>query len=144
MVEVYALGSGLILLGAPALIVRVFSDDPEVFATAVSLLRIAALFQVGLGAYIVGKGALRGTGDVRYVAVVTVGMAWLCTPTLAAFFGLGLGWGAVGGWVGLCTEVTLASLLYWWRLERGAWAAAAERTRSEILRAPECELSEAS
>jgi multidrug resistance protein, MATE family len=144
LVEVYALGSALILLGAPALIVRVFSSDPEVSATGTSLLRIAALFQFGFGAYIVGKGALRGTGDVRYAAVVTVGMAWLCTPTLAIFFGLGLGWGAVGGWVGLCTEVTLASLLYWWRLERGAWAAAAERTRSEVLRAPACELSEAS
>jgi MATE family multidrug resistance protein len=141
VVEAYALVSAGLLLGAPALIVGVFSRDPEVVATGTSLLRIAALFQVAFGAYVVGKGTLRGTGDVRYAAVVTVAMAWLCTPTLAVLFGIGLGWGAVGGWVGLCAEVTLASVLYWWRVERGTWAAAAERTRSEILRAPACQPS---
>jgi MATE family multidrug resistance protein len=141
VVEAYAVGSAGLLFGAPELIVRVFSDDPEVIATGVHLLRIAALFQICFGAYVVGKGTLRGTGDVRYAAVVTVAMAWLCTPTLAVVFGLGLGWGAVGGWVGLCTEVTLASVLYWWRLERGTWAAAAARTRSEVLGAPVCQAS---
>jgi MATE family multidrug resistance protein len=66
LVEVYALASAGLLLGAPGLMVRIFSDDPEVIATGVNLLRIAALFQICFGAYVVGKGTLRGTGDVRY------------------------------------------------------------------------------
>ncbi len=96
------------------------------------------LFVCGLAALFWELVLIRWMGSVRVIAYYTNFVL------IAAFFGLGLGWGAVGGWVGLCTEVTLASLLYWWRLERGAWAAAAERTRSELLRAPACELSEAS
>jgi MATE family multidrug resistance protein len=109
-----------------------FSDDPALRRTTVHLLYIAAAFQIFDGANIVGRSVLRGTGDVRWPAVVNVAMAWLVTPPLALLLGYGLGWGVSGGWLGFCAEIIGGALLLWWRLERGHWLLAAKRSRLEL------------
>jgi hypothetical protein len=42
------------------------------------------------------------------------------------------GLGALGGWIGLCLEITAAALLFWWRVERGGWLAAARQSRARL------------
>jgi MATE family multidrug resistance protein len=102
-------------------VTQIFTDDRGVQQLAASLLRIAALAQLVFVPYIVLKGVLRGAGDIRFAAIATVVVAWAATPTLAYLLGVGLGWGARGGWWGLATELTVASLLFTWRLWSGQW-----------------------
>jgi MATE family multidrug resistance protein len=115
----------LLVFGAP--IAAAFTDDLALRATTVSLLSMACVFQVADGAAVVARGVLRGTGDVRFPAVVGIVCAWMSTPPLAWLLGRLAGLGALGGWIGLCIEIVAAAVILWWRLERAGWLTSARR-----------------
>jgi len=98
----------------------------------VRLLYVAAAFQVFDGANIIARCALRGAGDVRYAAVVSVAVAWVCTPPLTWWLGVELGHGAVGGWLGIFAEILVGLGLLWRRLQRGRWQLAAQKSRAAL------------
>jgi MATE family multidrug resistance protein len=81
---------------------------------------------------VVARSVLRGTGDVRFPALITVGFAWTIAPPLAFWLGLVQGWGALGGWVGLSVQIALGAVVLWWRLERGTWRRAARQSRARL------------
>jgi MATE family multidrug resistance protein len=109
-----------------------FTDDLAVQGVAAQLIWIAAAFQPLDGAHVAARCVLRATGDVRFTAWLTVLLAWLIAPPLAVWLGLGLGWGAVGGWTGLSIEISVGAGLLWWRLERGGWVRAAHASRERL------------
>jgi MATE family multidrug resistance protein len=113
--------AGIVFLLAPGSIVRIYTPDPKVLAVGVSLLAVAAAFQLFDGVQAVITGALRGAGDTR--------TPMICH--LLAYWGLGLpvgyvlcfrfNWGAVGLWVGLCLALIVIGsvlLMVWWRKVR--------------------------
>lgn len=114
-------------------LVAPFAEEQTVAALAVKLCYIAAIFQVFDGASIVARSVLRGVGDVRFPAVLSVCTAWLCTPPLTYLLGVYFGLGAVGGWMGLCIEITCAALILWWRFEAGSWQFEAKRARQRVV-----------
>jgi MATE family, multidrug efflux pump len=127
----YAGTCALILgLGAP-LIVAGFGADAAVVPVAIRLLHVAAVFQLFDALNVVSRGVLRGTGDVRFSAVVGVVTAWVCTPPLTWLLGWRMGLGAYGGWLGLCVEIVVGAFLLAWRVERRGWAPAAQRARQQ-------------
>ena len=79
-------------------------------------------------------------GDVRYSAVVGIAASWITTPPLTWYLGDYLGLGAVGGWLALTAEITVATVVLWHRLIRGGWRDAADRTRAEMERASRASL----
>ena len=133
--------SGLcaIVLGLGAsLIVGGFTRDPAVVGVAITLLHVAAIFQVFDAMNAVMRGVLRGAGDVRYSAVIGVVCAWVCTPPLTWLLGWRLHLGAYGGWIGLCLEIVVSAALLVWRVEKRGWSAAAVRARGALgERSPE-------
>ena len=109
------LGVGTMSLGAamfltvPEPLARLFTTDPDVIATSVRLLRIAALFQLFDATQGVIAGALRGAGDVRFpFAVMLVGY-WGVGFPLALVLGFHLGWGAAGLWWGLAAGLAFVA-----------------------------------
>lgn len=128
-------------LGVP--IVAAFTDEPVLAGTTLALLYVAACFQMADGAAVVARGVLRGTGDVRYPAVLGVCCAWLCTPPLAWLLGRVAGLGALGGWIGLSSEIVLLAILCWWRLERGGWRRLASESRERLREEADAELMHA-
>lgn len=114
---------------------QAFSPDAAVVAVAVGLLQVAAVFQIFDGAVMVGRAALRGAGDARYAAVVGVVTAWVSTPPLTWLLGYRLGFGALGGWLGLCLEIIVSALLIWRRLLRRTWVPSAVASREALRRA---------
>jgi MATE family multidrug resistance protein len=121
---------------APLVAAR-FSTDPAVIARAVQLLHIGAVFVWALPFYSIGQATLRAIGDVRVASLITVVSAWGCTPVFGVLFGIGLGLGAQGGYIGLTTEIALASFAFWWRIRGrpGAWLRNLRRFRSELRHA---------
>lgn len=117
----YAALCGTVFLGAGSAIIRLFTGEPELQTVAFSLLAMGAVFQLFDAANIVARGVLRGTGDVRVPAVVGILTAWVATPPLTWFLGVHLGYGALGGWMGLALEIVLGASIFWFRLERGFW-----------------------
>lgn len=135
VVAAYTALCTVVLVVGGHFIASAFTADPTLHAAIVSLLLVAAIFQIADGTAITIRGVLRGVGDVRFPAVVGIATAWVCTPPLAWLLGHGLGWGALGGWVGLSLEITLAAALFYHRLASLGWLGHAKRARAQLATA---------
>lgn len=124
----------LLLAFAGPLLVSGFHAVPEVASAALTLLYVAASFQLADGAATIARGVLRGAGDVRVPARLGVLCAWLTTPPSAYLLGRVMGLGALGGWIGLSVEIIVLAALCWWRLARGDWRPLAVQARAELRR----------
>ncbi len=107
--------SSTLFLTIPRPLVALFTDDPEITALGVTLLGIAATFQLFDGVQGVAAGALRGAGDVRFAFAVNVAAHWFVGFPLALVLGFRLGLGAPGLWWGLLTGLALVAGLLLWR-----------------------------
>ena len=128
----YAFLCTVILVGFATPIASQFTSDWSLLQKTTHLLWVAAAFQLADAAQIAARSVLRGVGDVTYPAIVGITTAWICTPPLTWLLGYHMGLGALGGWLGLCTEIVVGAFLFWWRLQRGGWLVAAAKTRLEL------------
>jgi multidrug resistance protein, MATE family len=109
--------SMICFLGAGEWLARTFVADQEVIALAVKLLVVAGVFQLFDGMQVVSAGALRGRGDVRVPALLTLIAYWAIALPLGAWLALKASYGAVGMWTGLAAGLAVAALV----LGRRAW-----------------------
>jgi len=114
--------AALLFVCAPGAIVRVFTTVPEVIETAVTLLAIAAMFQLFDGLQVVATGALRGFGDTRTPMLANLAGHWLFGLPIGAALCYRAGWGVTGLWIGLCIGLVAVSILLIavWRLRTAA------------------------
>jgi MATE family multidrug resistance protein len=89
-----------------------FTDDPEIAELGVTLLGIAAVFQLFDGVQGVAAGALRGAGDVRFAFAAH----WLVGFPLAILLGFRLHRGAPGLWWGLRVGLAVVAIRLLWRI----------------------------
>ena len=94
-----------------------YTGDETVIGISVTLLAIAAVFQVFDGVQIVSSGALRGAGDTRTPMLCNLFFYWVIGLPVAWLLGLRMGGGAAGVWAGLCLGLVLigSTLLVVWR-----------------------------
>lgn len=112
--------SAAVMLVFAGTIAGLYSDDPAVRAAATTLLRIAAVFQLSDGIQVGMAGALRGLKDTFRPMLLTVVAYWGVGLPTAWVFGVHLGHGAPGLWVGLITGLTTAAVLLGWRFARSS------------------------
>lgn len=95
-----------------------FTPDQGVVHLVAFLAWSAVLYQFGDGLQILFANALRGIGDVKYMAW----MAFICHFGLALpigyFCGFVLEWGAIGVWCGFPVSLTILGGLLWKRFDR--------------------------
>jgi multidrug resistance protein, MATE family len=110
--------AGLVMITFPAYVARVFTTDQAVIRTAVTLLAVAAAFQLFDGIQGVATGALRGAGDTRTPMICHLVCYWVVGLPLGYVLCFVVGWGAVGLWTGLCIALIMIGvvlLLAWTR-----------------------------
>jgi Na+-driven multidrug efflux pump len=118
-------------LAAPWLL-RIFTADAQIIATATVLLWWTVLLEPGRTFNLVVINALRATGDARYpvlagaasMVVVLAGGSWL--------LGVELGLGLVGVWIAYAADEWLRGLLMWRRWARLQWVPHARRSRRRL------------
>ncbi len=103
--------AALALVLVPAYIARMYTPDRAVIQASVSLLFVAAFFQLFDGIQIVATGALRGAGDTHTPMLCYLLAYWLVGLPLGYFLCFGRGWGATGLWIGLCVALILIGLV---------------------------------
>lgn len=99
-------------------VVRLYTTDPAVAQVAISLLLMAALFQVADGLQVGAAGALRGYRDTRVPMALCLVAYWLVGFPLAWWLGLRLALGAQFVWIGVLAGLSTAAVLLIWRLTR--------------------------
>jgi MATE family, multidrug efflux pump len=111
--------SAAAFVGIPRWIMGVFTTDSVVIDIGVTLLSVAAVFQLFDGLQVVATGALRGSGDTRTAMAANLIGHWLIGLPLGYVLCFRLGYEVVGLWVGLCTGliiVAVALIAVWsWR-----------------------------
>jgi MATE family multidrug resistance protein len=94
----------------PRAIARAFTAEPSVIATTISLLAMAALFQMFDGVQVVATGVLRGTGDTRTAMVANLLCHWLIGLPLGYSLCFPGGRGVAGLWFGLSLGLIMVAL----------------------------------
>jgi MATE family multidrug resistance protein len=98
------------LVQVPGAITRLYTPDTLVIPLSMSLLRIAASFELFDGFQVVACGALRGLGDTRSPAIAHFVGYWLAGMPLGWFLCFPWGWGVRGIWVGLALAMILIGI----------------------------------
>src|SRR5699024_57783 len=93
-------------------ITGIYTDDAAVKEVAVSLLYMAAIFQVSDGLQVSGYGALRGLKDTKIPMIVNFIAYWLVGLPLGYYLGITSGVGPQGLWIGLIAGLTIAAVLH--------------------------------
>jgi putative MATE family efflux protein len=113
-------------------LLRGFTQDAEIIATATQLLWWTVLLEPGRTFNLVVINALRAAGDARYpvvagalsMVVVLAGGSWL--------LGIHFGWGLPGIWVAYAADEWLRGLLMWRRWARHGWVPHARASRRRL------------
>ena len=92
-------------------IVGWYTDDPEVFSIAISLLFVGAIFQVSDGIQVGAAGALRGLHDTRKPMLLTFVSYWLIGFPLSFVAAITLRLSPQMIWVGFVAGLTVAAVL---------------------------------
>ncbi|MEE4278812.1 MAG: MATE family efflux transporter [Halieaceae bacterium] len=85
---------------------------------AITLLALAALFQLADGLQVIVLGLLRGLQDTRVPMLVTTISYWCVGAPASYLLAFGLGFGGPGVWSGLVIGLALAALGLSWRFIR--------------------------
>ncbi len=113
-------GAAIVFWTLPRAVVSLYLDitDPangEVISLAVSLLFVAAVFQLFDGVQVSAAGALRGIKDTRVPMLIGFVSYWVVGLSTGYVIGFKLNYGPVGLWWGLVLGLTVAAILLLWR-----------------------------
>ncbi|HPD16010.1 MAG TPA: MATE family efflux transporter [Planctomycetota bacterium] len=98
-----------------------FRREEAIVEAGSTMLVLAAIFQAFDAVGIVVTGALRGAGDTRVPALITIASGWgvLIPLGYALTFPAGLGY--VGAWSAAAVQIALVGLVLLWRFASEAW-----------------------
>ena len=105
-------------------------DIQAIVPPAVAYVRILGACLPGLGLSLTMMGALRGAGDTKITAYISLAAMYLIRIPLAIVLsmkdiggtGIGLGWGLNGLWWSMTISVYIEAFMAWLRFRSGAWA----------------------
>ena len=104
--------TALVMWLMPNLVAHLYTQDQDVIVVAVSLLHVAAIFQISDGLQVSGLGALRGLKDTRIPMIVNLIAYWIIGLPLGYLLGIVLNMGPRGLWFGLVAGLTMAAILH--------------------------------
>lgn len=102
----------IFLLIFPHFLVSIYTNDKAVIDIAVSLLLMAAIFQLSDGLQVSGMGALRGLKDTTVPMIVNLIAYWVVGLPSGYLIGIYYNHGPVGLWIGLILGLSVAAVLH--------------------------------
>jgi multidrug resistance protein, MATE family len=104
--------TAVLMFTFPELITSIYTGDAELTEMAVSLLFMAAIFQISDGLQVSGSAALRGLKDTRVPMYVNLLAYWIVGLPTAYTLGYHTALGPRGLWIGLIAGLTVAAILH--------------------------------
>lgn len=111
----------LVMLWLQPLLVGVLTDDPRIIAATRPLFIIGIFVELGRAFNIIAGGALRSSGDARFVSFVGIAMMVSIGLPICYLLGVGLKLGLTGIWIGLAIDECTRGAVNWTRWKSGHW-----------------------
>jgi putative MATE family efflux protein len=129
MAVVPLVSAGIVFILIPDKLIGLFTSNWVIVAIGVPALIIGAFEGLFLGAFQVLSGGMRGAGDTRTPMIVTTVGIWVVRLPVCCFlglppevtFGLGLGLGLKGIWMGTLIDWVIRAVLITVTFKRGRW-----------------------
>lgn len=102
-------------------IFALYTDDSNVIACGVDIIRIYAFSQPFLAIDHVLGGSLRGAGDTKYPMITTFIGVWLLRLVFGYILGVAFNMGIRGVWIAMTIDLAIRSVLYFVRYRKGNW-----------------------
>ncbi len=102
-------------------LISVFSPDPDVISLGSKIMIIMALTTHTQTSQVVFSGCLRGAGDTKFVALVSLVSVGILRPILTYLLCLPLGLGLIGAWISLVIDQAIRYSACAWRFKKGEW-----------------------
>lgn len=102
-------------------LVGIFSSDPEVILLGSEIMIILAIITHAQTSQVVYSGCLRGAGDTKFVALVSLVSVGILRPILTYLMCLPFGWGLIGAWISLVIDQVIRFFACSWRFKKGTW-----------------------
>jgi Na+-driven multidrug efflux pump len=115
---------GILFMAIPGPLVRLMTDKPELLAASGPVLRLVGTVQFFFGSAIVLAHGMRGAGDTRGPMLLTAVSTYVVRLPLTYLFGITLGWGLLGVWLGMSIELLVRGSIFIARYLRGRWLGA--------------------
>jgi putative MATE family efflux protein len=121
-IGVYAtLVVGCLVVAFPESVLHVFCKDEAVITVARPVLRICGMLLPCVLSALVLTQALFGAGNTKFVMFVEFGLHFFCLVPVAYLFGIVVGWGMIGAWMGAFAYILLLCSIMGWKFAEGAW-----------------------
>ena len=102
-------------------LMRLYTDTPEIIEMGGVCLLILSVITYMQTAQVICTGCLRGAGDTRYTAMISLIAIGIIRPLGGYVFAYIVGWGLYGAWVGTLLDQTMRIVLSSARVRRGKW-----------------------
>ena len=102
-------------------LIGLYNSDPMIVATGSALLSMVALIQPFQASQFIYAGALRGAGDTKFTAAVTMLTVMILRPGLAILFINRFGLGLNGAWYALVVDQVVRTALVFYRYHSAKW-----------------------
>ena len=102
-------------------IIGLFTDDPAMIELVSILLAVDIVLEVGRVSNLVFGNALKISGDAVFPMVIAVVFAFLCAAGGTWFFGIRLGWLAVGAYIAMALDECVRAVCMFARWQSGVW-----------------------
>ena len=100
---------------------ELFSNEKEILDVSVTLSLLISVIVFLQISQVIYSGCLRGGGDTKFVAFVSLISVTIFRPISAWVFCYPVGWGLIGVWIGLVIDQTLRFLMTSIRFKGGKW-----------------------
>lgn len=107
------------LFGKP--LISLFTEDPAMVELVSILLVVDIALEIGRVSNLVFGNALKTSGDAVFPMVIAVVFAFLCAAGGTWFFGIRLGWLAVGAYVAMALDECVRAVCMFARWQSGRW-----------------------
>lgn len=102
-------------------IIKLFSSLPEIVSISSTLFLILGVILYFQVQQVITIGSLRGAGDVKFVAALSMISIMIMRPVLTQIFAYTLGYGIVGAWVGVFLDQLVRYFVSKFRYTSGKW-----------------------
>lgn len=98
-----------------------YFEDPALIATGVQIMQLMVVIVLMQIAQVIYMGCLRGVGDVRVTAIISLVGVAIIRPLFSWILAYPVGWGVIGIWLGCICDQAVRLSLAAWRFRSGKW-----------------------